>query len=273
MGTQVRIASGARRVGGWVVEDDVEPAAGCRAAAHRPPCGAGARRRPSSTWPAGRRGAGRAPCPRFLRTRLVLARARSAPFRRPRRPVSRARDASPASAPAPPGLGDGDGGGPSRSRRRPVARRPGARRDRLAVAPEPTPGCSCSPRPQRGRPTWPRRLRADGSRPPCSPVTGRWPVPAGAWSSGHERRPSRPLPRLAAAVVLDAHDEVYHEERAPTWAAWAVVAERCPARRRAVRPGVALPHPRDPGGRAAGRPARTVERARLARGGSRRPPR
>ncbi|HUI04863.1 MAG TPA: hypothetical protein VLZ77_15085, partial [Acidimicrobiales bacterium] len=25
---------------------------------------------------------------------------------------------------------------------------------------------------------------------------------------------------------LDAHDEVYHEERAPTWAAWAVVAER-----------------------------------------------
>jgi primosomal protein N' (replication factor Y) len=27
-------------------------------------------------------------------------------------------------------------------------------------------------------------------------------------------------------VVLDAHDEVYHEERAPTWCAWQVVAER-----------------------------------------------
>ncbi|MGH7733378.1 MAG: hypothetical protein ACREOE_06670, partial [Gemmatimonadales bacterium] len=35
-----------------------------------------------------------------------------------------------------------------------------------------------------------------------------------------------PLPALAAAVVLDAHDEVYHEERAPTWCAWQVVAER-----------------------------------------------
>ncbi|HXQ43640.1 MAG TPA: hypothetical protein VN816_03295 [Acidimicrobiales bacterium] len=35
-----------------------------------------------------------------------------------------------------------------------------------------------------------------------------------------------PLPRLAAAVVLDAHDEVYHEERAPTWCAWQVVVER-----------------------------------------------
>lgn len=35
-----------------------------------------------------------------------------------------------------------------------------------------------------------------------------------------------PLPHLAAAVVLDAHDEVYHEERAPTWSAWQVVAER-----------------------------------------------
>ena len=35
-----------------------------------------------------------------------------------------------------------------------------------------------------------------------------------------------PLPRLVAAVVLDAHDEVYNEERAPTWCAWRVVAER-----------------------------------------------
>jgi primosomal protein N' (replication factor Y) len=35
-----------------------------------------------------------------------------------------------------------------------------------------------------------------------------------------------PLPSLAAAVVLDAHDQAYHEERAPTWAAWEVVAER-----------------------------------------------
>ena len=35
-----------------------------------------------------------------------------------------------------------------------------------------------------------------------------------------------PLERLAAAVVLDAHDEAYHEQRAPTWCAWELVAER-----------------------------------------------
>jgi primosomal protein N' (replication factor Y) (superfamily II helicase) len=35
-----------------------------------------------------------------------------------------------------------------------------------------------------------------------------------------------PLPALASAVVLGAHDEVYQEERSPTWNAWAVVSER-----------------------------------------------
>lgn len=35
-----------------------------------------------------------------------------------------------------------------------------------------------------------------------------------------------PMPNLAAVVVLDAHDEVYQEERTPTWNAWEVVAER-----------------------------------------------
>lgn len=41
-----------------------------------------------------------------------------------------------------------------------------------------------------------------------------------------------PMPRLAAVVVLDAHDEVYQEERTPTWNAWQVAAER--ARRAGV---------------------------------------
>ncbi len=35
-----------------------------------------------------------------------------------------------------------------------------------------------------------------------------------------------PLERLCAAVVLDAHDEAYHAEAAPTWCAWEMVAER-----------------------------------------------
>ena len=40
---------------------------------------------------------------------------------------------------------------------------------------------------------------------------------AGAWA---------PCGGLASVVVLDAHDEVYAEERAPTWNAWVVAAER-----------------------------------------------
>ncbi len=35
-----------------------------------------------------------------------------------------------------------------------------------------------------------------------------------------------PIPRLRAALVLDAHDEAYREERAPTWSAVDVVVER-----------------------------------------------
>ena len=39
-----------------------------------------------------------------------------------------------------------------------------------------------------------------------------------------------PVPRLSAAVVLDAHDEAHSEERAPTWNAWVVAAERAERR-------------------------------------------
>jgi primosomal protein N' (replication factor Y) len=35
-----------------------------------------------------------------------------------------------------------------------------------------------------------------------------------------------PVPGLAVVVVLDAHDEGYAEERAPTWNAWRVAAQR-----------------------------------------------
>lgn len=35
-----------------------------------------------------------------------------------------------------------------------------------------------------------------------------------------------PLPSIAGAVVLDAHDEAYQQEQAPTWIAWSVVVER-----------------------------------------------
>ena len=41
------------------------------------------------------------------------------------------------------------------------------------------------------------------------------------------RRPGRPVRGLAAAVVLDEHDEALQEERSPTWHARDVLAERC----------------------------------------------
>jgi primosomal protein N' (replication factor Y) (superfamily II helicase) len=42
-----------------------------------------------------------------------------------------------------------------------------------------------------------------------------------------------PVPSLSAAVVFDAHDQAYQEERAPTYRAWEVLAER--ARREGAR--------------------------------------
>lgn len=50
-----------------------------------------------------------------------------------------------------------------------------------------------------------------------------------------------PLPGLAIAVVLDAHDDAYVEERAPTWRAVEVVVER--ARRRGAAAVLATPAP------------------------------
>jgi primosomal protein N' (replication factor Y) len=71
-----------------------------------------------------------------------------------------------------------------------------------------------------------RRLRGAGC--PVALLPDEWEAAAygagvvvgtrvGAWS---------PVPRLRAAVVLDAHDEAYREERAPTWSAVDVLVER-----------------------------------------------
>lgn len=48
-----------------------------------------------------------------------------------------------------------------------------------------------------------------------------WPVVVGSRSAAWA-----PVPRLGAAVVLDAHDEAYRQEQAPTANSWEVVAER-----------------------------------------------
>ncbi len=76
---------------------------------------------------------------------------------------------------------------------------------------------------------WPATSEWAGARAGWPVVVGSR---AGAWA---------PVPRLAAAVVLDAHDSSYREESAPTYSAVDVLMER--ARREAVPCLLASPVP------------------------------
>jgi primosomal protein N' (replication factor Y) len=69
-----------------------------------------------------------------------------------------------------------------------------------------------------------------------------------------------PVPRLRAAVVLDAHDEAYREERAPTWSAVDVVVERGRRDRSAVVLVTSCPTVPMAEGRTLVTTARSVER-------------
>jgi primosomal protein N' (replication factor Y) len=74
------------------------------------------------------------------------------------------------------------------------------------------------------------RLRRRGYR-----ATGDWAEARAGWPIvvGSRAAAWAPVPRLAAAIVLDAHDAAYREESAPTYSAVDVVIER--ARREASR--------------------------------------
>jgi len=70
------------------------------------------------------------------------------------------------------------------------------------------------------------RISRSGRRVALMP--GDWPAAraGGCVVVGTRAAAFAPLPRLAGALVLDAHEEAYYEQRAPTWCAWEVVAER-----------------------------------------------
>ena len=85
------------------------------------------------------------------------------------------------------------------------------------------------------------------------------------------RRPGRPVPRLAAAVVLDAHDAAYREESAPTYSAVEVLLERARREGEPLHPRVTGPagrrSPRTPGlRRVARRPVRSGPAGRRSSG-------
>ncbi len=63
---------------------------------------------------------------------------------------------------------------------------------------------------------------------PVAELPGGWAVArrGGCVAVGTRAAAWAPLPELRAAVVLDAHDDALVEQRAPTWSAWQVVAER-----------------------------------------------
>ncbi|MHB1487975.1 MAG: primosomal protein N', partial [Acidimicrobiales bacterium] len=85
------------------------------------------------------------------------------------------------------------------------------------------------------------RLRAMNQAVALMP--GQWPqARAGGYVVVGSRAAAwAPVSRLGAVLVLDAHDQAYVEERAPTWNAWTVVTER--ARRAGVSCVLASPCP------------------------------
>jgi primosomal protein N' (replication factor Y) (superfamily II helicase) len=225
VGTLVRIPLGGRRVAGWVVADGTEapvgvtlkPLAGVRGWGPPPDVVSLAH------W-AARRWAG--PVSSLLGTASPPVAVRGLPPPPP--------SPSPAPAPAPDGagipahLGEALSGGTA-VLRLPPAEDPFpvvlAAADLLVPSPEGAGVLVLAPS-QKAAGELAGRLRRSGR--PVALLPQEWPRAraGGCIAVGARAAAFGPLPRLAAAVVLDAHDEVFHEERAPTWTAWEVVAER-----------------------------------------------
>ncbi len=117
-------------------------------------------------------------------------------------------------------------------------------------------------------PSWARatqlaaRLRRAGVETAVMPDAWAQAAAGRAVTVGTRAAAWAPLSRLRAAVVLDAHDEAYVEERAPTWSAVEVVVERA---RRDGAP-VALVSPCPPLTLSEGRPLVTTPRSVERRG-------
>ena len=259
-GTRVRIALHGRRVGGWVVADRSVPPPGVDL---RPLAGLSGWGPPAGVIDLARWAAWRwaGPVAAFLRTaspdRNVASVPVPPPFVAPIAPgpggPARAGEAELRSA-AEEAFARVDV--PTMLRVPPatdllplveeVVRR-GAPTPSPGGAPTPSPGGAPTPSPG-GAPTpspggavlvlvpnlgWADRLATRLARRGV-PVASGWDEAAAGWPVviGSRAAAWSPVPRLRAVVVLDAHDEAYREERAPTSTAWEILVER--ARREAV---------------------------------------
>lgn len=233
VGSAVRVTLHNRRVAGWVVADHVDPPPGrallplLAVRGWGPPPAVVA----LAHWAAWR-WAG--PVPRLLGTASAPTLVRGLPS-----PAQPARPSSPAEPTASRGVAaalalEGLSGGIKVVRLAPghdTVALAEAAASVLAGVPDASGGDSAAGAlvlapSQHGAARLAARLRAAGH--PVALLPGQW---ANARAGGCVAVGSRaaafgPLPALGAAVVLDAHDEAYHEERAPTWSAWQVVAER-----------------------------------------------
>ncbi len=216
VGTRVRISLHGRRVGGWVVHDDVEPEAGMdlKPLAKHSGMGPPPHVVALAEWAAWR-WAG--PLGALLSVaspdRVVAAPETPAPAAASGRPLEGALAEWAARALEAPG-------------RASLLRVPPAT-DLLPVV-EVALARSGGPVlvlvPSVG---WAERMRARLERRGV-PVARSWAQAAGGWPVvvGSRGAAFSPAPRLGAAVVHDAHDEAYREERSPRFDAARVVAER-----------------------------------------------
>jgi primosomal protein N' (replication factor Y) len=213
VGTMVRIALSGRRVGGWVVDDNVVPPAG---KALRPLA----------------KVTGWGPLPDVVALAEWAAwrwAGRQATLLRTASPPTAVRGLPPPARPAPPAavVGEDDLVRDAFDRDRALVRLPPAADRYPYVAAAVARGSALVLAPSVEAATRiAGRLKRQGT--PVALVPRDWARAAagGATVVGARAAAWAPVPDLAAVVVLDAHDEVYQEERAPTWNAWQVAAER-----------------------------------------------
>ena len=217
VGTRVRISLNGRRVGGWVLEDDVEPEPDretkplAKVSGMGPPPAVVA----LAEWAAWR-WAG--PLSALLTVASPERVVRALPGPPRAAPRTGPRSADPVAMQASAALADVG---------RPTLLRVPPATDLIGVVEAVitrTAGPVLVLVPNVG---WADRLRARLARREFA-AAGSWAEAAGGWPVvvGSRSAAFAPMGRLGAAVVLDVHDEAYREERAPHFDASLVVAER-----------------------------------------------
>ena len=215
VGTIVRVPLHGRRVGGWVVADHVTPPPGVRLRPLAKITGWGP---PASLVALARWAAWRwaGPVRPLLRAASPPGAVRALPPAAP-----------PAAAPAVGPGGDDPLVAEAFARRRSVVRLPPAadpypyvlaaagRGEVLVLTPSVSDAALLA-----------RRLRRSGAAVALAPRDWARAAAGGSVVVGARAAAWSPVPSLAGVVVLDAHDESYREERAPTWNAWEVAAAR-----------------------------------------------